>query len=149
MKPDLLISTFCFLLSAFASAAEPLVIVHSATRVTVDNVEFGKPIDAIANNAQLAPAIQRALEKWAAAQEAERDAAKAAMAAKQARIKAVLETKLAAEVKENAAIKLTDGPRSKLLRELIDEAETPERVLKRQVLEAEIAAKKKELDTMK
>ena len=37
----------------------------------------------------------------------------------------------------------------KLLRELITEAETPVRVLKRQVLEAEIAAKKKELDAMK
>lgn len=143
MKPDLLISTFCFLLSAFASAAEPLVIVHSATRVTVDNVEFGKPIDAIANNAQLAPAIQRALEKWAAAHEAERDAAKAALTAKQQRIQEVLGSRLSREEKTG------EGPRVKLLRELITEAETPERVLKRQVLEAEIAAKKKELDTMK
>ena len=111
-------------------AADPVVVVHSATRVTVDNVEFGKPIDAIANNAHLAPAIQRALEQWAAAQE-------------------VLKTRLDAEQKQNAALKLSDGPRSKLLKELITEAETPERVLKRQAIEAEIAAKTKELETLR
>lgn len=144
----ILLLTLCSSLSAL-HAADPVVVVHSATRVTVDGIDYGKPIDAIANNSKLAPALQRALEQWAAAQEAERDASKAALAAKQARIKAVLETKLAAEVKENAAIKLTDGPRSKLLRELIDEAETPERVLKRQALEAEIVAKKKELESLK
>jgi hypothetical protein len=137
----ILLFALCPLLSAFA--ADPLVIVHSATRVTVDNVEYGKPIDAIANNAQLAPAIQRALEKWAAAHEAERDAAKAALTAKQQRIQEVLGSRLSREEKTG------EGPRVKLLRELITEAETPERVLKRQVLEAEIAAKKKELDTMK
>jgi crotonobetainyl-CoA:carnitine CoA-transferase CaiB-like acyl-CoA transferase len=104
---------------------------------------------AAANIVQLAPAIQRALEKWAASHEAERDAAKDALAAKTQRIQDVLKSRLEAERKQNAALNLSDGPRSKLLRDLIAEAAAPEKLLKRQALEAEIAAKKKELDAMK
>lgn len=141
MKLLVIISTFCFSISAFS--ADPVVIVHSATRVTVDGTDYGKPIDAIANNSKLAPAIQRALEAWAAAHEAERDAAKAALTAKSQRLQEVLKSRLGAEEKTG------EGPRVKLLRELITEAAAPEKLLKQQALEAEIAAKKKELEALK
>lgn len=134
---------FALLSSLSALSAEPLVIVHSATRVTVDGTDYGKPIDAIANNSKLAPAIQRALEQWAGAHEAERDAAKSALAAKEQRIQAVLQSRLSAEVTTG------DGPKAKLLRELLTEAAAPAKLLKQQALEAEIAAKKKELELLK
>lgn len=142
MKLTLILFAICSSLSAL-HAADPVVIVHSATRVTVDGTDYGKPADAIANNRALAPAIQRALEQWAAKITSERDDAKAALAAKTSRIQAVLTTRLDAEQKTG------EGPRVRLLRELITEAETPEKVLKRQALEAEISAKKKELDAIK
>jgi len=62
MKLTLLIlTTFAFAITAL-HAAEPVVVVNSVNRVTVDGIDFGKPADAIANNHALAPAIQRALE---------------------------------------------------------------------------------------
>lgn len=77
--------------AATLHAADPIVIVKSATSVTVDGVDFGKPADAIANNKKLASAIQIALEKWAA----EKDAAHAAALAGAASDKATAEAKVA------------------------------------------------------
>lgn len=61
------------------SAADPVVVVQSATSVTVDGQDYGQPIDAMKNNPALAPAIQRALAAWAEGKERERAAEKAAV----------------------------------------------------------------------
>lgn len=134
-----LISAFCFLLSALAlTAADPVVVVHSASRVTVDGADFGKPADAIANNKQLAPAIQRALEVWAAAEEQRLADAEAELAALKTRINSVLTGMLEAELKTG------EGPRTTLLRKLIAEAQKNDKQLKLEALQAEILAKQKE-----
>jgi hypothetical protein len=48
----------------------PIVILTSATSVTVDGTNYGKPADAIANNLALAPLIQAAIETYIATQAA-------------------------------------------------------------------------------
>lgn len=119
-------------------AADPVVIVHSATRITVDAVECGKPADAIANNPQLASAIQHALEKWAAELQASKADADADLAALKSRISSVLQGMLEAELKTG------EGPRTAVLRKLIAESQKTDKQLKLEALEAEIAAKQKE-----
>lgn len=131
-----------FAAAAIASAADPAVKVNSATSVVVDGVDYGKPVDAIANNPTLAPAIQRALEVWAAEITAAKTQAEAALAAKNGRIDAVLSAKLAEELATG------DGPKAQLLRELKAAAVKPAEDIKREALEAEIAAKKAELEAL-
>ena len=131
-----------FAAAAIASAADLTVKVNSATSVTIDGIDYGKPVDAIANNPALAPAIQRALEVWAAEITAAKTEAEAALAAKNGRIDAVLSAKLQAELATG------DGPKAALLRELKAAAVKPEEVIKREALEAEIAAKQKELEAL-
>lgn len=161
MKLLILLSTFCFSISAFAQQSSAQL---AADLQSADPAHW-PAIEALlkSQRAELVAAHEAALAAAAAdfkaarqtqsaalaAAKTERDAAKTALAAKTQRIQEVLGSRLKAEQKQNAALNLSDGPRSKLLRELITEAETPEKVLKRQALEAEIAAKKKELDAMK
>lgn len=133
-----------FAAAALAAAADhPVVVVQSATSVTVDGQGYGKPIDAIANNPTLAPAIQRALEVWAAEITAAKTEAEAALAAKNGRVDAVLSAKLADEMKTG------DGPKAQLLRELKAAATKPEEQAKIEALQAEIAAKQAELAKLK
>lgn len=140
----LLIALSVFTFAIAALHAEPVVVVQSATSVTVDGVNFGKPADAIANNPKLASAIQVALEKWAADVTAAKADSDAKLAAKSARINAVLQSRLAAEQATNpTGVK---GPKTLLLESLIGEAAKPDADLKREALAAEIAAKQKELE---
>jgi hypothetical protein len=124
-------------------AAEPVVVVTSATNVTVDGVPWGKPADVIANNAALAPAVQHALEAWAAAQEERAADAEAELTALKTRIDAVLNGMLTEELKSG------DGPRAAVLRTLINEAQKSDKQLKAEALAAEIAAKQAELEALK
>lgn len=132
-----------FAAAAIASAADPTVKVNSATSVTVDGVDYGKPVDAIANNPALAPAIQRALEAWAAEITTAKTEAEAALAAKSSRIASVLEAKLAAELATG------DGPKAALIRELQSAAAKPAEDLKKEELAAKMAAIKAELEALK
>ena len=203
-----ILTAFIIAVATIAGAEPPDVKVISATSVTVDKIDYGKPIDAIANNPALAPAIQRALETWAAeittekdvvvakvsadkdkevakviaekdsalakasaekdkevakiiaekdsaiakviAEKdsaiakvtAEKDSAVAALAAKSSRIATVLEAKL------NAELTTGDGPKAALIRELQAAAAKPAEDLRREALEAEITAKKAELEAL-
>ena len=135
----LILSAFqLFSLSAFSAD----VVVTSATSVTIDGVASGKPCDAIANNPQLASAIQIALEQWAAKITAEKADVAAEHAALKSRISTVLNGMLTEELKTG------EGPRTALLRKLIDEAGKSDADLKREALAAEIAAKQKELQSL-
>ena len=132
-----------FAAAAIASAADPAVKVNSATSVTVDGIDYGKPVDAIANNPALAPAIQRALEVWAAEITAAKTEAEAALVAKNGRLDAVLSAKLAEEMKTG------DGPKAQLLRELKAAAIKPAEDIKREELEARAAAIAAEIEALK
>lgn len=135
----ILVSSFLIMVSSFAAhAADPVVIVHSATSVTVNGDDFGKPADAIANNRALAPLIQTGLEAWAAKLEADKADAIAEHAALKGRISSTLQGLLEAELKTG------DGPKAELLRKLIAESQKTEKQLKLEALNAEIAAKQKE-----
>lgn len=138
MKHILIILAAFTLAIAALHAADPVVTITSATSVLVDGVNFGKPADAIANNKALAPAIQSALEKWAAEKEDAKADTEAELASLKARISTVLNSMLTEELKTG------EGPRTALLRKLITEASKTDKQLKLEALEAEIAAKQKE-----
>lgn len=117
-----------------ANAAD--VVVVSATIVTVDGVNAGKPADTIRNRPELDAAIQRALEK--------RDAEQAAaFAALQKRLDEVIAAHAALLSKLQAATKPQE------LEAVRVEATKPEREKKRAALAAELAAKQKEFDALK
>lgn len=137
-----LILLLLVLTSHVACANDPVVVVRSAISVTVDGVDYGKPADAIANNKDLAPAIQTALEAWASQIEQAKAAAEAELAAKTSRINAVLASFLQDELKTGR------GPKVEVLEELIAEAGKPSAQLKREALEAEILEKQKTLDAL-
>jgi|GEM_PF-4486600 len=135
MKHILLLSfSLCHLPCAFCLAADPIVIVTSATSVTVDSTDYGKPADAIANNKQLAPLIQSALEKYAAKLEADKAEAIAEHGALKGRIDSTLKGLLEAELKTG------DGPRAQLLRDLIEQAGKSDAELKLEAAKAAEAA---------
>lgn len=134
----ILISSFLILVSSFALAADPVVVVQSATSVLVNGEDYGKTADAIANNKQLAPLIQTALEAWAAKIEDAKADAIAEHAALKTRINTVLNGMLTEELKTG------DGPKAELLRKLIAESQKTEKQLKLETIQAEIAAKQKE-----
>lgn len=125
--------------TALLSAAEPVVIVTSATSVTVDGAPYGKPADVIANNPQLASAVQTALETWAAEMTAEKAEAEADLNALKGRIDTVLNAMLTEELKTG------EGPRTAVLRKLIAESKKSDRQLATERLAAEIAEKQAEL----
>jgi hypothetical protein len=137
-----LFSSFAILISSFAATAADTVTITSATSVLVNGVDYGKPADAIANNKQLAPAIQLALEKWAADLTADKATAEAERNALKARISTVLNTMLTEELKTG------DGPKAELLRKLIAESQKSDADLKREALAAEIATKQAELQKL-
>lgn len=140
------LSVFTIAIAAL-HAADPVVVVQSATSVTVDGVNFGKPADAIVNNPKLASAVQIALEKWASGLTTAKADSDARLAAKVSRINTVLQARLAAESATN--VNGVKGPKTLLLESLVAEAATPEVDLKREALAAEIAAKQAELDKLK
>ena len=113
--PHLLAFVIC-LLPLASQSADPIVIVQSATRVTVDGTDYGKPADAIVNNKHLAPLIQESLEKYTAQIEADKTESQTELADLKQRIDAVLQAKLTEEIKNG------DGPRAQVIRDLIKEA---------------------------
>lgn len=115
-------------------AADPVVVVTSATSVTVDGVDYGKPADAVANNKAIAPLIQVALEKYAARIEAEKAEAIVDLGALKGRIDATLRGLLEAELKTG------EGPRTALLRKLIAEAGKSDAEIKLEAAKAAEAA---------
>lgn len=137
-----LLSSFLILVSSFAANAADTVLVLNETTVTVNGQNWGKPCDVIANNPQLAPAVQLALEAWAADLRQAKADSDAALAAKNARINTVLQSKLSDELKTG------EGPKTQLLRTLMAEAAKTEQQVKAEALELEIAAKRAELQKL-
>lgn len=131
---------FAFMLLIFYSSTKaqenptPVVVVTSPTQVSVNGVQRGKPCDVVANEPTLAPAMQAALEAWAAQVQAERDAAVQALQAKEGRISTVLATLLEREKKT-----APNGTTVQLLEELKVEAAKPAERVKLETLDAEIA----------
>lgn len=141
MKTILAILTIASLTLA-APAAEPVVVVVSATSVTLDGVHAGKPADTIRNRPELASAIQRALETWAAAESAKLAKAQsdlAAALARRAELVSLAKSKLA-ELKPDARA---------IVSNVIAQAEFPEKEAQRAKIAAEIAAKQRELEAFK
>lgn len=128
------LSLFLILVSSFAATAADTVLVLNETTVTVNGQNWGKPADVIANNPQLAPAVQLALEAWAADLRQAEAEAEAALAAKTARISSVLQAKLTDEIKTG------EGPKTALLRELMAEAAKTDAQLKLEQAQAVEAA---------
>ena len=122
--------------------AADVVVVVSATSVTVNGVPAGKPADTIRNRPELASAIQLALEQREVEQAA-------ALAAVQSKLDASLATRAALIAKAKAKLsELPEASRAIVL-SVITEAEIPEIDLRRARLAAELAAKQKELDLLK
>lgn len=142
------------LLLAPLSAADPIIIVLSPTEVLVDDVPYGKVADAIANNRELAPAIQRALEKWDSDRNAAFAASLAAAQDKDSRLVNEISQRLARLREAHAAEVVTgDGPRAKALAAKIEalealdeEARKPERKARRERLLREAAEKQAEAE---
>jgi len=126
--------TFCF-------AAEPVVVVQSATLVTIDGVDSGKPADTIRNRPELASAVQRALETWAAAE-----------AVKLTKVQSDLAAALArrSELVNLAKAKLAELPAEArtIVSNVVAQAELPEKEAQRARIAAEIAAKQAELNKL-
>lgn len=122
-------------------AAEPVVVVRSATLVTVDGVDAGKPADTIRNRPEIAAAVQRALEAWAATEAAKLAKAEADLAAALAR---------RAELVNLARAKLAQLPPEAraIVSNVVAQAELPEKEAQRARIAAEIAAKQAELNKL-
>lgn len=127
-------ATLCF-------AAEPVVVVQSATLVTIDGVDSGKPADTIRNRPELASAVQRALETWAAAEAAKLAKAQSDLAAALAR---------RSELVNLAKAKLAELPPDAraIVSNVVAQAELPDKEAQRARIAAEIAAKQAELNKL-
>lgn len=138
MKTILLAVALC----ASTLHASDVVVVVSATSVTVNGQPAGKPADTIRNRPELASAIQLALEK-------RDDEQAAALAAVQSKLDAALATRAALISKAKAKLaELPEASRA-IVVSVITDAEMPDVERKRAQLAAELAAKQKELDALK
>ena len=135
MKNILLTLALC---ASTLHAADTVVVV-SATQVTVNGVDAGKPADTIRNRPELASAIQTALETWEVAKSAELAAAKAELASALARRAALVQL-----AKEKLAQLPADS--RAVVSNALYQAELPDILVRRAKLAAELAAKQKELD---
>ena len=127
---------------AFQSFAVDTVVVNTATSITVNGVESGKPADTIRNRPELASSIQLALEKWEADKATELSALKTEVEKLKARRAEVL-----AAMRDRLE-KLPTEARTALV-EALAFVERPEREKRKAELAAELAAKQKELDALK
>ena len=128
-------------LSLASVHAADVVVVVSATSVTVNGAPAGKPADTIRNRPELASAIQLALEQREAEQAS-------ALAAVQSKLDASLATRAALIAKAKAKLaELPEASRAVVL-SVITDAELPELVRRRAQLAAELAAKQKELSDL-
>ena len=121
--------------------AADVVVVTSATSVTVNGEPAGKPVDTMRNRPELASAIQVALEAWAAAE-----------AAKLAKAQSDLTAALArrSELINLAKAKLADLPAEAraVVSNVVAQAELPEKEALRLKIQADIAAKQAELNKL-
>ena len=107
-------------------AAEPIIVVQSATLVTIDGLDSGKPADTIRNRPELASAVQRALETWAAAEAAKLTKAQSDLAAALAR---------RSELVNLAKAKLAELPAEAraIVSNVVAQAELPEKEAQREI----------------
>jgi len=121
--------------------AADVVVVTSATSVTVNGEPAGKPVDTMRNRPELASAIQVALETWAAAEAAKLAKAQSDLAAALAR---------RSELVSLAKAKLAELPAEAraIVSNVVAQAELPEREAQRARIAAEIAAKQAELNKL-
>ena len=121
--------------------AADVVVVTSATSVTVNGEPAGKPVDTMRNRPELASAIQVALETWAAAE-----------AAKLAKAQSDLSAALArrSELINLAKSKLAELPADAraVVSNVVAQAELPEKEALRLKIQADIAAKQAELNKL-
>jgi hypothetical protein len=133
MKHTLLLA-LCAVSNLHAADA---VVVVSATSVTVNGVNAGKAADTIRNRPELASAIQRALEVREAEQAATLDSIRSQLAVAKAANASLVARLQAAGTNPVELVKVWQ------------EAVTPELEKRRAALSAELAAKKKELESLK
>jgi hypothetical protein len=121
--------------------AADVVVVTSATSVTVNGEPAGKPVDTMRNRPELASAIQVALETWAA-----EEAAKLAKA--QSDLSATLARR--SELINLAKAKLAELPADAraVVSNVVAQAELPEKEALRLKIQADIAAKQAELNKL-
>lgn len=132
------------------SALGQTVEVKSPTEVVIDGQPAGKVADVIANNRAIAPAVQRALEKWdadrakvLADKQAAADAAKADATASAARVKTAVDD-LATEAESGF------GPVAKAkLAKVQAEAAKDRKAAERERLQEQKAAIQAQLDALK
>jgi hypothetical protein len=138
MKKSILVLA---LLSCSLHAADVVAVV-SATSVTVNGINAGKPADTIRNRPELASAIQLALEQREVDQAAALALAKSELAAALAR-----RTKLI-ELAKSSLAKLPAESQA-IVSNVLFQAQIPEAAARRARVEAELAAKQKELNDLK
>ena len=126
------------LLSCSLHAADVVVVV-SATSVTVNGAPAGKPADTIRNRPELASAIQLALEQREAEQAAALAVAKSELAAALARRAALVTL-----AKEKLVLLPADA--QVILSNVLYQAELPDTLLRRAAAAAEFAAAQKKFD---
>tara|TARA_R110000868_G_scaffold391783_1_gene662074 strand:- start:16 stop:435 length:420 start_codon:yes stop_codon:yes gene_type:complete len=126
------------LLSCSLHAADVVVVV-SATSVTVNGYPAGKPADTIRNRPELASAIQLALEQREAEQAAALAVAKSELAAALARRAALVTL-----AKEKLVLLPADA--QVILSNVLYQAELPDTLLRRAAAAAEFAAAQKKFD---
>jgi hypothetical protein len=138
MKKSILVLA---LLSGSLQAAD-VVVVLSAVSVTVNGINAGKPADTIRNRPELASAIQLALEQREVEQAAALALAKSELAAALAR---------RAKLIELAKLSLAKLPAESqaVVSNVLFQAQIPEAAARRAQVEAELAAKQKELNDLK
>jgi hypothetical protein len=121
--------------------AADVVVVTSATSVTVNGEPAGKPVDTMRNRPELASAIQVALETWAAAEAAKLVKAQSDLSAALAR---------RSELINLAKAKLAELPAEAraIVSNVVAQAELPEKEAQRARIAAEIAAKQAELNKL-
>lgn len=129
------------LILAMPLYAADVVVVTSATSVTVNGEPAGKPVDTMRNRPELASAIQIALETWAAAEAAKLVKAQSDLAAALAR---------RSELISLAKAKLAELPADAraVVSNVVAQAELPEKEAQRLRIQAEIAAKQAELNKL-
>jgi hypothetical protein len=126
------------LLASTLHAADVVVVV-SATSVTVNGVHAGKPADTIRNRPELASLIQFALEKRESEQAATLAAAQAELASALARRAALVTL-----AKEKLAQLPADA--QVILSNVLYQAELPDILVRRAAAQAEFAAAQRKFD---
>lgn len=145
----ILIATLC-VISASMPAAPPVVMITDLNHVSVNGLPSGTVVDAITN----APDCAAQVLDWLNARDKETAAAQSAKLS-EAQNRAVIAEQKASTLEGQIALKLNEelatgeGPKAKLLRELLAEAQRPAREREAERIESEIAALQKQLEQLR